>query len=258
MVSVAVKTCIMCDTVSRAPTANEPYALAFETSGSVGSAALGHGDRIIESRCFSGPLMHARDFLPTLDAFRRAHSVPPEAIKRVYMSAGPGSFTGLRIGITAARMLALAVGAKLVGVPSLDVIARNALDLPNPPDEVAVLLDAKRGRVYAAAFRRTVGGFTRTCGPDEVDPLEFLTAQPPGCALMGSGIPRHAETVSACGLAVLPEPTWQPRAEVVYRLGHERAERGEFDDPRTLVPIYIRPPEAEEKWEQRKRQRQKR
>jgi len=227
------------------------YSLALETSGAHGGVALGRGPKILRTGAFSGPRRHATELLPLLEALCSSAAVEPRSLGRVYVSAGPGSFTGLRIGITVARMLALAAGAKIVAVPTLEVIAQNAAEALHPPDHLAVILDAKRKRAYAASFRRTDALYAPTSAPAEINPDEFLSSQPPGCAIMGEGIAHHGAAVAASGLRVLPRHLHAPRCEVVYQLGSARAARGLFDDPRTLIPIYIRPPEAEEKWEQK-------
>jgi tRNA threonylcarbamoyladenosine biosynthesis protein TsaB len=241
------------------------YALAFETSCAVGSVALGRGAEVLEMRKFGAPRAHAVEFLPTIDAMCRRHKVRPGQVGRVYVSSGPGSFTGLRIGVTAARMFALAHGTKLVAVPTLEATAQNAAQHPTPTEEVAVVLDAKRRRVYAAAFRREdiplrsksdVGAeeglprlrYVATCEPAEVDPAEFLATRSRECAVLGEGVLYHRDAVDASELEVLPESLYRPRAETVFLLGYERAERGEFIAPRDLTPVYIRPPEAEEVW----------
>lgn len=246
------------------------YALALETSGDMGSVALGRGAEVLETRLLGGPRRHAVEFLPTVAAICKAHAVEPATIRRVYVSSGPGSFTGLRIGITAARMIALAGGASVIAVPTLEVIAQNAalaagepLGLkPSacsvPPDRVVVVLDAKRGRVYAAAFVRRDNGYAATGDPVEADPVSFLAsqaAQGQSCAVLGEGIRYHLKAVEASGWPILPESLYRPRAETVYRLGLARAGEGRFDDRRTLVPTYVRPPEAEERWEQRQTNR---
>ena len=231
------------------------HALAFETSSSVVSVALGRGGVVLETRAFRGPRMHASDFLPTLDALCDAHLVRPDDIGRVYVSEGPGSFTGLRIGITAARMIALSNPVGIVGVPSLAVVAQNALEVPEPPKRAAVILDAKRDRVFACAFVLSGDAYVPVSVPAEVEPREFLAGLERGSGVLGEGLALHRDSVEAAGLTVMPETLWAPRADVVYRLGHARAERGEFDDPRALVPTYLRPPEAEEKWGQRQRDR---
>ncbi len=250
------------------PTPSDPvFALAFETSGAWGSVALGYGDRIIATRPFSGPRRHAVEFLPTVELLCRTNSVDAAAVRRIYVSSGPGSFTGLRIGITAARTMALATGASIVAVPTLEVIAQNAaLCKPqapvravspsrtelaaHPPDRVAVILDAKRKRVYAATFQRRGGVYVATSEPAEVEPAPFLSTLDPGCAVMGEGITYHREAVEASGLITLPDALSTPRAESVYRLGVARACKGRFVDARSLIPLYVRPPEAEEKWKQ--------
>jgi len=236
------------------------YALAFETSSAQGCVALGRGSKVLEAARFSKARAHAAEFLPTIDALCRAHNVAPQRIEWVFVSAGPGSFTGLRIGITAARMIAFAVGARIVAIPTLEVIAQNALDSPTPSDQVAVILDAKRQRVYSATFARRPppdkgeargGRYVAIDEPREADPVEYLAKQNRSCAVLGEGVLYHREAVTTSGLTVLPEPVYPPRAETVYRLGVEAARQGHTIAARDLIPIYIRPPEAEEVWRAR-------
>lgn len=167
------------------------------------------------------------------------------------MSAGPGSFTGLRLGITVARTLAWAVGAGVVAVPTLDVIAQNVLDTQDPPANLVVVLDAKRQRVYAASFSLQRGQYQRADEPNEWDVDRLAATLPAGCPAVGEGIAYHAEAIARAGFCVLPEELNRARAEAVQRLGHGKARSGQFDDPGSLVPIYVRRPEAEEVWERR-------
>lgn len=233
---------------------NRAYALAIETSSAIGSAALGCGAHVLESRSLSGPRRHAVEFVSTLAELCDTHSVTAAGVRSVYVSSGPGSFTGLRIGMTAARMIGLATVARCVTVPTLEVIAQNALDAKRQPEYVAVLLDAKRGRVYAAAFALRGGEYIATGEPVEADPAEFLCTcrkESADCAVLGEGVAYHRQAVSACGLLILPETFNPPRAETVYRLGHALECEGRLTDRRTLTPTYIRPPEAEENWQRR-------
>ena len=227
------------------------YALAFDTSTVRGDIALGHGAGVLGTQSLAGPRNHAVEFLPSVAALCKAHSVRPAEIRCVYVSIGPGSFTGLRIGLTTARMIALANGAAIAGVGTLEVIAQNAARLPDPPRRVAVVLDAKRKRVYAATFRWEDDHYAPDCAPAEVDPHDFLAKQDPGCAVLGEGVLHHQEAVHASRLTVLPESLFAPRAETVYRLGVFRYDAGALIDRRALTPLYIRPPEAEERWAQR-------
>jgi tRNA threonylcarbamoyladenosine biosynthesis protein TsaB len=226
-------------------------ALAIETSGRIGSVALGRGPRVLEARAFSTTLRHAVELLPTVDALCREHAVRPDDVAAVHVSGGPGSFTGLRIGITFARTLALATGARIVRVPTLDVIAQNALAVDPRPPFVVVVLDAKRRRIFSAPFALRQDAYVCMQEPAEVDPESFFAALPPGCHAVGEGIAYHQAAVDSAGLPVLPEALTRARAEVVYHLGRSRAVAGGFDDARGVVPIYIRRPEAEEVWERR-------
>ncbi|MBU0718680.1 MAG: tRNA (adenosine(37)-N6)-threonylcarbamoyltransferase complex dimerization subunit type 1 TsaB [Planctomycetes bacterium] len=230
---------------------NADFSLALETSCARGGVALGTGIEVLGVRKLEGPRKHATDLLPAIDDLCREHLVKPDMIRQVYVSIGPGSFTGLRIGIAVARALALATRVKIVGVPTLEVIAQNAAQATAPPGQVAVILDAKRRRVYANVFQRRGTGYVSQFETAEVPPLEFLRRQSRDCAVLGEGVRQHEEAVAAAGLTILPESLYSPRAEILYQLGVERAAEGRFTDPRLLVPLYVRRPEAEERWEQR-------
>jgi tRNA threonylcarbamoyladenosine biosynthesis protein TsaB len=249
-------------------------ALAIETSSASGSVAVGRGSVMLGARRFTQLRAHAAEFLPSIESLCREHDIAPDEIAHVFVSAGPGSFTGLRIGVTAVRTLALAVGARVVALPTLEVIAQNALESAGPPPQVCVILDAKRSRVYTAAFALSepptteredsesrlhraapLGGwavdrrrYVAIDSPREADPVDYLAGLPRDCAVLGEGVLYHRVAVDKSGLAVLAEEMFAPRVETVYGLGAERAAQGLFVPPRDLIPVYIRPPEAEEVW----------
>lgn len=283
------------------------HALAIETSAALGGVCLGVGGVVIATRTFSAPRRHATELVPAIRDLCATRGVAPGDIQEVYVSAGPGSFTGLRIGISVARMIALASGARLVAAPTLEVIAQNALDdrgaaadetlgsqrpvprdpdaahaageepaqptadtspsadiapsppnaLPvpaTPPQRVVVILDAKRSNVYAGVFEladrtsRLAGRYKPITTPAEIAPARLFASVQCPCAVLGEGVCQHAAAVNESELEILPYSTFAPRAETVFRLGFEKARRGEFTPARDLVPHYIRAPEAEEKW----------
>ncbi len=225
--------------------------IAIETSGRIGSVAIGRGDNVVAVKSFSADQRHAVELLPTMDRLCREQGITPQDLSDCYVSGGPGSFTGLRIGITAARALALAGAVRVIRVPTLDVIAQNALDVDDPPPRLGVILDAKRKRIYAASYARNGRRYDRVTEPQECDPAAFLAALARSAALTGEGVLFAPDAVAAGGLHVLPPETYRARAEVVHRLARERAQRGDYDESRSLIPIYIRRPEAEEVWEKR-------
>ncbi len=236
----------------RIPTvARDPNILVIETSGRVGSVALATGCALKQSARFRADFSHAAELLPTIDALCRPLSWAPNDIDHVYLSIGPGSFTGLRIAVTLARTLAFSIKADIVAVATLEVIAQNALRAEKPPLHVAVLLDAKRGQVYSAAFEQTEGRYARTVDACIADPIEFLHGLPQPVWVLGDGITYHREALARVAHTELPEALWPPRVETVLKLGYEKAQRGEFVQPNALAPVYLRRPEAEEVWERR-------
>jgi tRNA threonylcarbamoyladenosine biosynthesis protein TsaB len=226
-----------------------PRALAIETSGRAGSLAIAEDGRVLEEERFSHGLKHAAGIVPIIDRMCASRGWTPADLQEVYVSAGPGSFTGLRVGITVAKTLALATGARVVAVPSVDVLARNA-----PPgwQNLIIVLDAKRDQIFTASFENRDGELV----PHEPARLDSLTAMlartPRPVHLLGEGIPFHEKFIPKDDPGVLlTEPgMWQARASVVAELGQRLSRDGHFADPMRLTPIYIRRPEAEEKFEE--------
>src|SRR5271170_4139716 len=103
-----------------------PCGVAIETSGNVGSVAVVNGGHVAAVERFPHGLRHAAEIVPIMDRLIRKGGWGPKDIEQIYVSAGPGSFTGLRIGITVAKTVALAGGAKIVAVPTVRVLAENA------------------------------------------------------------------------------------------------------------------------------------
>lgn len=147
----------------------------------------------------------------------------PGSIGLVAVSIGPGSFTGLRVGLAAAKVFTQFGRIPLVGVPTLEASAEDACAAGT--NEALATLDARRGEVYAARFRRS-GKFLRQSGRTRICTMEEAR----------QGLP--------AGIPMSVEP---PRAAVVAALGAARFFAGKADDPRTLVPVYVRRPEAVER-----------
>ncbi len=220
-------------------------ALAIETAGRDSSVALADGGAVVAEAAFPARLRHAAGLLPLVDQLMRDHGWRPADLDHLYVSAGPGSFTGIRIGVTAAKTLALATGVRLVAVPSLAVLVENA---PAEAAHAVVLLDAKRDQVFAARFQRTAAGWVER-EPARVEGLSaVLERSPRPVHLIGDGVTAHRRFIPS-DVVVTPAELWRPRAGVVARLGTAMATAGRFTDPDRLVPVYIRQAEAEEKWD---------
>lgn len=169
---------------------------------------------------------------------------PDRAPDLVAVDLGPGSYTGLRIGLAAAKGLCFAWGRPLMGVPAVEALAEEAL-LGAGATDVVVAMDASRGQVHAARFAMGPKGVLRTVAAELWDPAalrEALITAGPVPTLVGDAAPAVADP--ARGL-VASGPLW-PTAERIARVAHARHCRGERDDALRLVPIYFHANEAEE------------
>lgn len=226
---------------------DRPYNLAIETSGRSGSVTLGLGDEIIVSVDLQHKRRHNVELIPTIDALCREHGVTPDAIRQVYVSLGPGSFTGLRVGITTAKMLALAGGVEVFGIPTLDVLAENA---PPETEHLAVCLNLKRDTVHSAVYQREGDRWSAIVEPELRTMQALLEACPRPVCVIGDPLPTIPEEL-AQGVTALDPSHAEGRSEAVHRLGRIAAATRRPDDPMLLVPLYIREPEAVELWNQR-------
>jgi tRNA threonylcarbamoyladenosine biosynthesis protein TsaB len=227
-------------------------ALALETSGRIGSVAAVDDGTVVAEETFAHGLQHAAQIVPILDRLTKAQGWSPREVQELYVSAGPGSFTGLRIAVTLAKTMALATGVKLVAVPTVRVLVENA-----PPDarHVIIVLDAKRDQIFTARFER-VGSDWAEREPAKLDSLTaMLERSPRPVHLLGEGIPYHEKFIPRddASVIVTSPDLARARAGVVATIGHAMARRGELADAQRLVPIYIRRPEAEEKLESLKK-----
>jgi tRNA threonylcarbamoyladenosine biosynthesis protein TsaB len=230
---------------------NDDRIIAIETSSPLGSVAIGQGPELVAEREFSTQTQHGRELLPTLDALCREHGWGPETFSFCFVSIGPGSFTGLRVAVTFARILALARHVRICAVPTLMVIVENCLSLPTLPQWPAVILDAKRSQVFGGVFELAADRYRAIVPAILASPEGILCGNPGPTAVMGEGIEYHRAAVDASGLTIIDPVHWRPRAAMVHRVGWRMASEGHFTPPRALIPHYIRRPEAEELWEKR-------
>jgi tRNA threonylcarbamoyladenosine biosynthesis protein TsaB len=222
-------------------------ALSLETSGRIGSVALSEAGNVVAEEQFSHGLQHAAKILTVIDSLCQSRRIKPADLAEIYVSTGPGSFTGLRIGITLAKTMALATGAKIVAVPTVRVLLANA---PTEARHVVIVLDAKRGQIFTARFERIESDWIER-EPAHLDRLaEILSRSPRPTYLLGEGLPFHEKFLDRAdsGIFLTGPELWRGRAAEVAKLGWEMSRRGEFTEPSALRPLYVRLPEAEEKF----------
>ncbi|MCP3858275.1 MAG: tRNA (adenosine(37)-N6)-threonylcarbamoyltransferase complex dimerization subunit type 1 TsaB, partial [Phycisphaeraceae bacterium] len=148
--------------------------LALETSGAVGSAAVRLPDGTIVERVFPEGTSHGTGLLPACEALLAETGHPVRDVDLVAVSLGPGSFTGLRVGVAAAKGLAFGLACELPGVSTLDVLASNAIGLRE--GSVVPILDARRAHVHAALYSVGPDAIIRQ-SEDLVLPPDRLTAR---------------------------------------------------------------------------------
>ena len=230
-------------------TRNTRRIVVIETSGRIGSTALADDQGVIASTQLTGRKRHAGELMPAIDQLLKEQDWSPDTLTDIFVSIGPGSFTGLRVGVTVTRTLAWSLNLRIVAVPSLDALARNGLQADPRPQRLAVILDAKRDQVFTAAFDLSDDACRKCLDAQLADPSAFLSQCAKPIAALGEGVPYHQEAIKAGGATVLDEAFWWPRVENVYQVGIELARQGQYTPGSELLPLYIRRPEAEEKWE---------
>ena len=193
-----------------------------------GDARLTHGERL------PGELMRAL----------AAANLELGQVELLAVAAGPGSFTGLRVGIAAMQGLAMATGLRIVPVSALDALARAAGSGLGP---VATWIDAQRGQVFATLFDET--GREALVGPSSMTPLETLTswtevAGERQVRFIGDGAVRYADVIQrvlGARASLLPEAP--PLAAIIGAIAARDPHRAVL--PHAVIPIYIRRPDAE-------------
>ena len=220
--------------------------LAVDTATRCCSAAVQVGGRLAAETVVRSDRTHSEHLLGMIQEVLKLAGLTVQAIDGMAVSIGPGSFTGLRIGISTIQGLALAGGIPCVGVSSLEVLA--CAGLPWPQD-IWALMDARKGEVYAGRFREREGCL-EPLAPEQVRPLEaVLGAVDSPHLFIGDGAERYQDrirsTLGELARFAPPERNF-PRAGTLARIAQPRlAESAGAFDAGLLVPSYLRQPEAE-------------
>jgi tRNA threonylcarbamoyladenosine biosynthesis protein TsaB len=223
----------------------EPRILLIETSGRAGHVAIARGSELIDVRRLDEARRHARDLAPAVAELLKGCDWKPRDVDAVFVSRGPGSYTGLRVGIMSAKAFAYAAQTKLVGVETFEAIADQA---PLEVATVDVLADAQQEKVYTQRFARAAPDAVMTPATELVIQLYVdwaATHQASESWAMGPGLRVHSH---ADEMRMVDSASWDPQPVSLLRVGLRRLLDSESGNPFTLEPIYLRPSAAEEKW----------
>jgi tRNA threonylcarbamoyladenosine biosynthesis protein TsaB len=230
------------------------YVLALDTTTRAGSVALVNEHRVVEERRGDGARSHAERLPGELVALAEARGLSVGAIDVFAVAAGPGSFTGLRIGIATIQGLALTTGRNIVAVSALEALAQSAGRAPGTL--IAAWMDARRHDVFSALYRVVDAP---PFSPERLVEVEEPIVGAPGAALarwrhlrdasvifVGDGAALYADAIAdhqATGWEVMSDPPLL--AGAIGRMAVARAQRGDTIHPAAVQPLYVRRSDAE-------------
>ncbi len=227
-----------------------PMILGIESATSRVGCALGDASGVLAARESARPRRHAESLVPQIAEALTESGVSAADIDVVAVDVGPGLYTGLRVGITTAVTMAHALGAVMVPVTSLELVARNAARAaadstgPRTFQRIDAVVDARRGELFHAAFTPEGEPITE---PNVVDPQVLAETLPSTAAetlLVGDGVEAYEALFSQVGLSIARFPAY-PSAETAVELAAEAVAAGEAVSPDSIRPLYLRGPDAQ-------------
>jgi tRNA threonylcarbamoyladenosine biosynthesis protein TsaB len=219
--------------------------LGIETSTMQGGVSLVGEAGLLSEYTLNVEATHSERLLPTIDRVLQDAGVSLNALHGIAVSIGPGSFTGLRIGLSTVKGLAYATGLPVVSVPTLEALAWT---LPWAKWDICPVLDARKQEVYAAVFRYEQEGLVRLMEDAAMAPEALCRQIRRPTLFLGDGLGPYGDVFRdrLRDRFMLPPPVNRgPRPACVADLGRQRLLKGERDAPEGLVPRYLRPSEAE-------------
>ena len=224
--------------------------LSLETSTKHFSLALSDDKKIAASRNFVLKKVLSSSIIPAIAGILKKKKWTLSDLDGFAVGLGPGSFTSLRVGLATVKALALATGKPLVGVSSLDVLARNVLSMQEIPPSVCTMCDARRNLVYACFYEPAPEGLRRRGDYLLIGLDELLQKIRRPTLLIGDGIPLYRERIAGLNergpsVVLADEKYWYPQAKHLAVLARERFQNHEFDPPERIVPLYLHPQDCQ-------------
>ncbi len=225
--------------------------LGIDTCTSCESVGLIDDGEVISDYLLNIPVTHSERLLGAVEFVLREACCPIGNIDGWAIALGPGSFTGLRIGVGTVKGLAFATGKPVAGVSILDVLASQIAPTPHL---ICPILDARKSEVYTAFYRYEKGTFLRRQSDYQaIRPEDLVKKITEPTIFLGDGVKTYGDFLlnSLPSSAIFPPaPLHVSHGSMVAKLGFELLSKGEHLNLSTFSPIYIRPSEAEMKWRQ--------
>lgn len=219
--------------------------LAIETSLRNGSVALALDSQIVASRILTSEMRSAQSLAPAVKELLELHNWKPAEVDGLGVTIGPGSFTGVRVGVTFGKVFCHAAKISVIGLTTLEVLAHQAAD---EEGELHVVLDAQRADLFHQRFRISGKETAALTAPRVVSAATWLSELGAGEAprATGAGLAKHRSALPS-HVRICDERLWEPNAEAVASLASRAFESGRRDDVWNLAPLYLRASAAEEK-----------
>jgi tRNA threonylcarbamoyladenosine biosynthesis protein TsaB len=226
------------------PRSAKPRVLVLETSGRVGRVAVARGRQLLADRRLDEGRRHARDLAPAVAELCRQCGWRVWELEAVVVSRGPGSYTGLRVGIMSAKAVAYVTGCVFLAIDTFAAIARQA---PVEVCRLDIVADAQQQNIYVQRWEQTGAGW-QSVTPLMIQPAsEWLADLPTGVWVSGPGLGAYETKLPASNRAV-PEDMREALPRSLLDIAMERWHAGEADDFWSAEPLYLRPSNAERNW----------
>jgi tRNA threonylcarbamoyladenosine biosynthesis protein TsaB len=217
--------------------------LAFDSALTACSAAIIDQGNVLAERCEARARGHAEALMPMIEEVRRVAAVAYHELDLIAVTVGPGSFTGIRVGVAAARAIAIAAGKRAVGVTTLAAMAQRAVTAIDPPSRIVSIIDARRDEAYVQIFSVDDGYVIPASAAPELDTIANIVGrlgdQP--ATLVGSGATKVLDSFPESHCWLVTQIT-VPDSPSIARLACVHVQQaGQSTSP---TPLYIRQPDT--------------
>jgi len=227
--------------------------LALETATTVASIAIIDQDKVLGEVFLNTRKNHSEVLMPIVDKLLKFINREITDMEAFAVAIGPGSFTGLRIGLATAKGMAQALNKPVIGVPTLDGLARNLIDVNGL---VCPILDARKNELYTAVYNCHEHVCERITDYMALSPQQLserFAKFDREITILGDAVAPFGQLLinGESSISIASQANRFPRAAQIAAIAQERLERGERDDLFKLAPLYIRRSEAEIRWEEK-------